>query len=165
MKAATVKQLKEELKELKPTEVINLCLRLSRFKKENKELLTYLLYYAEDETGFLHDIKIEIDELFDEINTSRYYYMKKGVRKVLRNIKKHIRYSSSKETEVELLFYFCQKLQAIQPSIIGSPVLLNLYNRQKALIEKRIEHLHEDLQYDYGEMLSELQFKWGGFFA
>lgn len=159
MKAATVKQLKEELKELSPSDVMKLCLRLSRFKKENKELLTYLLFYTEDETGYIHDIKIEIDESFKEINTTRYYYMKKGVSKVLRNIKKYIRYSSQKETEVELLFYFCQKIQNIEPPIKDSPVLVNLFNRQKALIEKRIQHLHEDLQYDYGEKLSELQIK------
>jgi phosphoglycerate-specific signal transduction histidine kinase len=157
MKAATVKQLKEELKELSPSDVMKLCLRLSRFKKENKELLTYLLFYTEDETGYIHDIKIEIDESFEEINTTRYYYMKKGVRKILRNIKKYIRYSTKKETEVELLFYFCQKLQEIQPSIKGNLVLLNLFNRQIAFINQKIEYLHEDLQYDYNEKLSELQ--------
>ena len=44
MKAATVKQLKDELKHSTSEELMNLCLRLSRFKKENKELLTYLLF-------------------------------------------------------------------------------------------------------------------------
>ena len=60
MKAATVKQIKEELNERSPKELVDLCLRLSKFKKENKELLTYLLYEASDEDNFIRELKIEI---------------------------------------------------------------------------------------------------------
>ena len=48
MKASTVSELKEELKHLPPAQLLELCLRLARFKKENKELLTYLLFEAHD---------------------------------------------------------------------------------------------------------------------
>ncbi len=51
MKAATVKQIKDELKHHSQEELIDLCLHLSKFKKENKELLSYLLYDANNETG------------------------------------------------------------------------------------------------------------------
>ena len=44
MKAATVAQLKKELQFKSQEEIMELCLRLARFKKENKELLTYLLF-------------------------------------------------------------------------------------------------------------------------
>ena len=43
MKAVSVKELSQELLNRSPKELRDLCLRLSRFKKENKELLTYLL--------------------------------------------------------------------------------------------------------------------------
>ena len=43
MKAAGVKAIKEELKNRDREELSELCLSLSKFKKENKELLTYLL--------------------------------------------------------------------------------------------------------------------------
>ena len=43
MKAVTVKELKQELLTRSPKEVQELCLRLSRFKKENKELLAIVL--------------------------------------------------------------------------------------------------------------------------
>ena len=36
MKAATVTQLKKELKHKDEDELLNICLRLSKFKKENK---------------------------------------------------------------------------------------------------------------------------------
>ncbi|MBT8395215.1 MAG: hypothetical protein KJN66_10245, partial [Bacteroidia bacterium] len=117
MKTATVKQLKDELKYLANEDLVKLCLRLSRFKKENKELLTYLLFEADDESSYIESVKMEIDEQFELINTSSYFYIKKSVRKILRNIKKYIRYSLKKETEVELLLYFCKKLNAFSPSI------------------------------------------------
>ncbi|UII77402.1 hypothetical protein LV716_06420 [Flagellimonas sp. HMM57] len=158
MKAATVVQIKKELQHKNPDELLELCLRLSKFKKENKELLTYLLFEADNEEGYIETVKSEIDELFEEINTSSYFYIKKSIRKILRNLKKYIRYSGNKETEVELLLYFCQKLKDFRPSIERNTTLTNLYERQLIYIRKKILLLHEDLQYDFGLMLEELEY-------
>ncbi len=149
MKAATVSQLKKELSYRSPEEVLEICLRLSKFKKENKELLTYLLFESTDEVGYIESVKNEIDLEFENINTNTYYYIKKSVRKILRSIKKYSRYSQKKETEVELLIYFCSKLKTFKPSISRNTTLMNLYKRQLDLVEKIISTLHEDLQYDY----------------
>lgn len=156
MKPATVKQLKDELKYLSNEELVNLCLRLSRFKKENKELLSYLLFEASDEQEYIENIKIEVDEEFDLINTSSYYYIKKSIRKILRSIKKYSRYSLKKETEIELLIYFCKKLIEFKPNIFRNVTLTNLYKRQIVFIKKKISGLHEDLQYDYNNELEDL---------
>ena len=43
MKAVTVKKIKDELSHRSANDLMELCLHLSKFKKENKELLTYLL--------------------------------------------------------------------------------------------------------------------------
>ncbi len=156
MKAVTVKQLKDELKHLPQTELIELCLRLSKFKKENKELLTYLLFEASNEEGYIETVKNEIDTQFNEINTSSYFYIKKSARKILRNVKKYIRYSLNKETEVALLLYYCQKLQGLSPSIKRNRTLTNLYERQLSLVKKRVLVLHEDLQYDFNVLIDDL---------
>lgn len=156
MKAATVSQLKKELQHRNPEELLQLCLRLSKFKKENKELLTYLLFEADNEEGYIETVKAEVDEWFEQINTNSFFYIKKSVRKILRNLKKYIRYSGDKATEVELLLYFCQKLKAFRPSIRGNTTLTNLYERQVIYVDKKIDLLHEDLQYDYGQMLVNL---------
>lgn len=156
MKAATVSQLKKELSYRSPEELLELCLRLSKFKKENKELLTYLLFDSLDEEEFIQKIKEEIDLEFDAINTKNFFYIKKSVRKILKNIKKYSRYSLKKETEVELLLYFCSKLKDFRPSINRNPTLVNLYQRQLTAVKKLISTLHEDLQYDYQEDLEEL---------
>ncbi len=158
MKAATVSQLKKELHYQSKDELVELCLRLSKFKKENKELLTYLLYEADNEDGYIETVKQEIDEQFELINTSSYYYIKKSVRKILRNAKKYIRYSKKKETEVEILLHFSRVLKEMKPSIERNTSLQNIFNRQIIVIKKVILTLHEDLQYDYEEELSSLKY-------
>lgn len=156
MKAVTVSQLKKELVTCSQTELVELCLRLSKFKKENKELLTYLLFESSDETGYVESVKTLINEQFEDINTNNFYYIKKSIRKILRLIKKFSRYSLKKETEVELLIHFCQKLKAFKPSIEKNRMMINLYDRQVALIKKMVDTLHEDLQYDYQVQIDEL---------
>ncbi|MBO0331108.1 hypothetical protein [[Muricauda] lutisoli] len=158
MKAATVAQLKKELQFKSQEEVMQLCLRLARFKKENKELLTYLLFESDSEEGYIETVKEEVDAMFAEININSYFYIKKSVRKILRTIKKYIRYSGNKATEVELLLYFCEKMKSFRPSINRNTTLKNLYNRQLEYIKKKIPLLHEDLQHDYGVVLEELYY-------
>ncbi|WP_457619276.1 hypothetical protein [Lutibacter sp.] len=156
MKAVTVKELKVELNNRSHNEVIALCLRLSKFKKENKELLTYLLFESSNENGYINTVKAEIDAQFEQINTKTYYYIKKSTRKILRSIKKYIRYSKKKETEVELLLYFCKKLANFKPSIQQNTVLKNIFMREMSSIKKKILFLHEDLQYDYNVELQKI---------
>lgn len=156
MKPATVKQLKDELKYRSHQELLETCLRLSKFKKENKELLTYLLFESADEAEYIERVKKEMDDEFAQINTSSYYFIKKSLRKILRNLKKYIRYSGKKETEVELLIYFLLKMDSFSPSVHRNQTLQNLYDRQRGMVEKNISKLHEDLQHDFKIELEEL---------
>ena len=156
MKAVSVKEIKTELSHRSHDEITELCLRLSKFKKENKELLTYLLFESENEETFIASVELEIDEQFELINTKTYYFIKKSVRKILRAIKKYIRYSKRTETEVILLLYFCNKLRDFKPSIQNNTVLLNIYKRELDNIKKKTLLLHEDLQYDYNLLINKL---------
>lgn len=156
MKAATVSEIKKELKFRSTEELTALCLRLARFKKENKELLTYLLFESENEEAFIESAKLEMEAQFKQINTNSFFYIKKSVRKILREVKKHIRYSPVKETEVELLLHFCSTLKEFKPSIKRNTTLVNLYNRQLEFITKKMSVLHEDLQYDYTKEIEDL---------
>jgi hypothetical protein len=149
MKAVTIKQLKDELTHKSASELKELCLHLSRFKKENKELLTYLLFESHNEEAYIQSIKDQMDLQFTEINTNSYFYIRKSVRKILTLTKKYIRYSKKKETETELLLYFCRKLKDFRPSINRSQRLQNVFDSQIKMIKKAIVKLHEDLQYDY----------------
>lgn len=156
MKAVTIKQLKDELAHKSAIELKELCLHLSRFKKENKELLTYLLFESHNEDAYIQSIKDQMDVQFAEINTNSFFYIRKSIRKILSLTKKFIRYSKKKETETELLLYFCGKLKDFKPSISRSQRLQNIFDAQVRMIKKAIEKLHEDLQYDYELELNNL---------
>jgi hypothetical protein len=157
MKSVTLKELSQELTYRTPKELRDLCLRLARFKKENKELLTYLLFESSDELTYVQRVKKEMDEEFAQINRTSYYFIRKSVRKILKNTRKYIRYSQKKQTEVELLLHFCARLKSLSPPIQKNAALMNLYNRQIDTIIRKVSVLHEDLQYDYSLELSELK--------
>ena len=156
MKASTVSTLKKELNTLPAGDVLELCMKLVKYKKENKELLSYLLFDANNEAEFIRNIKEEINLQFTEINRSQLYFAKKSLRKILKTTNKYIRYSGHKQTEVELLIHFCMKLKHSGIPFKSSNSLLNIFKNQVRKIHIAIESLHEDLQHDYLDELDQL---------
>src|ERR1700742_3436198 len=130
MKAASIQEIKEELKSLSPSRLAELCLRLAKFKKDNKELLTYLLFESADEAAYIENVKKEIDEEFAGLPKPNLYLTKKSLRKILRTTSKQIRYTGSPQVEVELLTYFLRKLRRSGIPYQDSPVLVNMYKQQ-----------------------------------
>ena len=157
MKAATVHEIKQELSSLSTSQLAELCLRLAKFKKDNKELLTYLLFEASDLAGYIANVKKEIDLEFDELPKPNIYLTKKSLRKVLRITTRQIRYTSSPQAEVELLTYFLSKIRQSGIPIDKHPVLTNLYKGQLKKVHSVIATMHEDLQYDYKRELKGLE--------
>lgn len=149
MKAATVHEIKKELESLEADHSKALCLRLARFKKENKELLTYLLFEAQDEQAYINSVKDDVELEFSEINKSNLYYVKKTMRKILRMVNKQIRYSGIPATELALRIHFCQQIKKSGIAIGKSQVLINLYQQQMKKIQQALGKLEEDLQFDY----------------
>jgi hypothetical protein len=157
MKVASINDLKRELGNMPADALVEICVRLAKFKKENKELMNYLLFESHDEQGYIEVVKKEISEAFTEINQSNLYFAKKSIRKILRTTGKYIKYTASKETEIALLLHFCHTLKASGIPFHNSTALINLYQAQIKKIGKTIGTLHEDLQYDYLKMLKGLQ--------
>mgnify|MGYP001487981087 FL=1 len=149
MKASSISQIKKELKYASKEELIEIVLRIGKYKVENKELLSYLLFDSSDEQGYIDKIKVYMDFQFEIVNRENYYFIKKSVRKILRVTKRFIKYSKNIETETTLLIHFCKNLEEMDPSYKYNQVLLNMYFRQLNLIEKNLEKMHEDLSYDF----------------
>ena len=156
MKTASLKEIKTELARIHPAKLAELCLKMAKYKKENKELLNYLLFDSFDETAYIADVKVMMDEQFSELSRQNGYLAKKGVRKILTMVNKQIKYSGLKQTEVELLIHFCRKLRKSGISLPVNSTLGNLYWRQLQKIRKIISTFHEDLQFDYEEVLRSL---------
>ena len=108
-----------------------------------------MLFEASDEATYIESVKEEIDEKFEKVNRKSPYFVKKSIRTILNHTKKYIRYSQNKETELELLIYFCQKLKSFQPSIHRNRKVETIYLRLIQECKKKTSLLHEDLQYDY----------------
>jgi hypothetical protein len=157
MKAATSNEIKQELKGLSGAKLVELCLRLARFKKENKELLTFLLFEADDLETYLQNVKEAVNEQFREVNTTSMYFAKKTIRKILRTVNKHIRYTGSKQAEAELLIHFCKRLKELKIPFRKSNVIDKLLDAQVKKIKAAIDTMHEDLQYEYIRALEDLQ--------
>lgn len=149
MKSASLSEIKKEIKSLSPEQVFDLCMRLAKYKKDNKELLNYLLFEAQDENSYINSIKAEMDEEIESLNKSNLYLAKKTIRKVLRTANKHIKYSGSKQTEAEILIHFCKTFKQTGIPIRRYTILQNLYESQLKKIQKALSTLHEDVQGDY----------------
>lgn len=149
MKSATVAELKKELEHFPPGKVAELTLRLARFKKENKELLTFLLYEADDIPGFIKQVKAEMDDEFLKMNRDTLYLAKKSLRKILRYVAKYCRYIGDPASEVELLIHFINNIHKTNIPFRDGVVINNLYENQVKKIKKLISQLDEDLQYDW----------------
>lgn len=154
MKTASLKEIKTELETIQPAQVLDLCIQLVKYKKENKEFLTYLLFEANSKQLYIKEVKAQIDDLFEDVNKSSVFLAKKTIRKIVRHLNKYIRFDASKQTEVELRIYFCKKMKSKAIPMPVHSVLGNLYFSQIQKINKALLSLHEDLQYDYREEMS-----------
>ena len=151
MKAATIHQIKKELTHKNADELLKLCLRLGKFKKDNKELLTYLLFEADDEEAYIELMKNDIEDQLNAINSNSLYYVKKGLRKLIRNMDKGLRYSGQKETELAVRIFLCQKIQERGIPYDSIRAFMTIYDSQIKKIKAALSKLHEDLQYEYLE--------------
>lgn len=149
MKAASIHDIKSELKILPQQVLVDICIRLAKYKLENKELLSYLLFEAQDEQAYVAHAKALVEEDFKSLNKSRQFLAKKTVRKALRTTTKHIKYSGRKQTELELLIHFCKQLRKTGLTLRANTVIGNMYLKQYLKAKKIFTSLHEDLQLDY----------------
>lgn len=77
MDIASLSHIKKELKNLPPEVLQDVVVRLAKYKKENKELLSYLLFEADNEDEYIRQVKEEIDLEFMSLNRSSFYLAKK----------------------------------------------------------------------------------------
>ena len=145
-----LQQIKKELQHLPQEQLAELCLRLVRYKKENKELLAYLLFEAHNEQDFIESVKAEAGFMFSQL-PAQSYFTAKGLRKILKLITKYTKFIGSKPAEIELLLSFCKGyLQYVIRQTSYKPIRL-IFIRQLEKVKTAIGKLHEDLQFDYSQ--------------
>ena len=148
MKLEKLSDLKKELTGLSTHELTDICLRLAKYKKDNKELLSYLLFDADNPMKYAEQIKSYLLEDFKSMQ-KHYYYSTKSMRKVIRLINRYAKYTGSREVEIELSLWFCTNFLNFADLQTSHKPMQGLLTRQFEKIIKLIPKLHEDLQFDY----------------
>ncbi len=156
METNSIAEIKKELQQLAPKDLLELCLRLTKFKKANKELAHYLLFEAHHEAAYIEKAKIEISNRFEEMPTSSLFFSTKHLRKTLRIAKQYAQYSKIPQTEIELTLHFCSELKIRKNYWKNYQAIDGIFERQVNKIKKDLGKLHEDLQYDYEKLLDQL---------
>ncbi len=149
MKSASVKELKTTLENATSNELIEYCLQLIKFKKENKELLTYLIYDQNDTNQYAKNVQEYLNTLFEDVNIKQLYFAKKTIRKIIMLANKYIKYSKNAIVEIDIHLFVTEKIKALKLPLEQNKALLNIYNNQIKKINKTLINLHEDEQYDY----------------
>lgn len=153
MTIATIQDIKKELRAHDADSLQDLCMRLAKYKKENKELLNYLLFEAHNEQAYIESVKEEIRELFESVPKTNVYFVKKSLRKILRFANRQIKYSGIKQTELEVRIFFCTKMKDAKIPRQPGTVLYNLYHQQLKKIESVFAKLPDDIRADYSREL------------
>lgn len=157
MNSPSLAEIKKELKELDKERLEELCLALIKYKKDNKEYLDYLLFQAHDKNGFVAQVKNLIDENIEDLKKQpNLYYVKKGLRRVLRIINKYCKYVGDKALEADIHIYYCLTLKESGIPYHREKRIVNLYQAELKKINTLVNTLHEDLAHDYRELLEKI---------
>ncbi|MEO8584113.1 MAG: hypothetical protein ABI415_09970 [Flavitalea sp.] len=153
IKAASVDEIKKELLQLPPKKAMDLVLRLARFKKENKELLSYLLFESGDTPGYIQSIEIQVKEQLDYLGSLKTSDQKKGSRKILRLINRQAKYIGTKEAHVQMLHFYCVHFAEIFGYPELASTLATIFFQQVKKITQLLPEVDEDLRHDYERWL------------
>lgn len=157
MQTATLKQIKSALEERSHTELVEICTRLGKSRLENKDLLTYLLFEASDEAGYIQSVKTLLDNYFNTMKVDQLYIAKKSLRKIIRTANRFIKFSDDQNTAIQLQIHVYSRMQQSGMDFSRSKVLENMRLGTLKKINKLISSMHEDLQYDYRKLLDSHQ--------
>lgn len=156
LKPAELKEIRKEVSTIDRKSLEEICGKLIRFKKENKELLSYLLFWSEDEILFQQELASAITEWMQDVNIARVFLAKKTIRKIVRNMNRYLGFSGDKITELEVRIHFCEEMKKHVINIHESKVLVNIQEAQIKKIHAALKSIHEDLQRDYEERILDL---------
>jgi hypothetical protein len=150
LQSDSLSNLKKELVTRSQPELVQICLGLAKLKTENKQMLAYLLFDADNPMAYAQVVKDKIDALL--VNCPRNQYGgAKVLRKALQLVTQYNRFTKHKPGEVELLLHFIDRYLEIVGPETRYPPLLGLAFRSLRKCRGLILKLHEDLQYDYAQ--------------
>jgi hypothetical protein len=155
MKPEKLSDIKKDLSGRSVQELTEICLRIAKYKKDNKELLNYLLFDSNDPMAYAGQVKSFLETDFKALQPN-YYYSTKSLRKIIRMMNRYAKYTASKQVETELALWFCHNYLLYADLKSSHKPLQGLLSRQLEKINKLLPKLHEDLQFDYKSEFEEI---------
>ena len=149
MKIFSANEIKASLRDKNSKELTEIALRLARLKKENKELLSYLLFHSDDPDSYKEELKLEAGDQLRQYNIHNLYIFKKQVRRTITLINRHMKYVASAEIDAELRIFYLTELALLKDVWKKSPIVRKIFSNQIKKIRSIIEKLHPDLQSDF----------------
>lgn len=157
MKVASLAEIKKELQHLSEKELITLIADLSKFSTDNKLFLYFQLYGREQPDLFAEMVQEELVHQFHTANTQNSYFAKKSAQGIRRKLNKYLKFSKDKAVQVDLIVFFCEMLAEYGYLKHRHPVIENLYLMQVGKVERLLNNMHEDLQFDYQDKLKDIK--------
>jgi len=155
MEKVSLSDIRKELSFASKEELVSICLRMARLKKENKEHLAYLLF-SKDEAVFIAEINEEITLAMHDLRNINTFQAKKVLQKTLRTITKNKKFCLSKVYEMEVMLHFVREMEQKKVPYSSSSYLFQFYAKQVIKLGKILPGLDEDLQTDYQSEVEEL---------
>ncbi len=149
MKPATLVQIRKELETISPQRLMALTLRLIKFKTENKEFVSYLLFDEDQLSEYLADLKFEISAMLDDVTFTKPLIAKKTLRKCQKTITKHAKYMGSKDAEAELYIFIIRKIHEKGINKYTNRTIQIIYLRLIEKVKKLLPNIHNDLRIDF----------------
>ncbi len=146
---ASVKEIKREMGHLNAAELSEVCIRLAKYKKENKELLHYLLFHADDPGAYAASIREELEDQFQQLGRQG-YQSAKSFRKILTLIGRYSRFTGSKQVEAEFLVWFCKRFLEYADTRSTYKPLTGIFGKQLNRLKGIADALDPDLGHDLG---------------
>lgn len=157
MKPADSKDIKAALTKLESATLREIILRLARLKKENKELLTYILFDAADKEGYVAEINHYVTQQMGEVNVKSAHFARKSLRRILKTAWRLVKYSGDAECVIQVNLHLLEEMNKSKIPFGKSTALENIRSQVKAAIEKNLKLVHADLAHDFKRQLQKME--------
>ena len=155
MDKCSIASIRKELKNLEREELVLVCLRLARYKKDNKELVSFLVFQRNEEE-FILEVKTEIHFEFTGLKLLSAFQQKKILQKSIRKINKYSKFCLSKTFDLVMFMFICQSLRDSGISLYSHTFAGTIYKKILLKASKIHSTLHEEIQGDFNEDLLHL---------
>lgn len=153
----SLKNIKDELKQFSQEELLEFTARIIRSKKENKELAAYILFEQDREDEYAQKLIDHLNAELEDINYSRPFIAKKSIRRVNRLSNRYLKYSGNTETALKVTIFLAEKVTAKSRQHRLMRHTEKIIEQYLTKYNKLLSGMHEDLQYDYQNVLNDFK--------